>query len=104
MPALVSWRAARPAVRPPPTITTVHSLSTVTIATSSAEVSDRLRLQCSRKGFTPIAHHIDRMGGGKAWIANHFPEDLANVATVDGIGETGLHKQRIDQCVEPCRQ
>src|SRR6266576_1952120 len=41
------------------------------------------------------------MNRGETWIADRLPKHLADIAAVNGIGETSLLKQRIDEFVEP---
>src|SRR5215470_17415764 len=41
------------------------------------------------------------MNRRQTWIANRLPEHFADIAAVNGIGEAGLLKQRIDEFVEP---
>src|SRR6516162_674994 len=102
MPFAVSCRAIRPAVKPPPTITTVCFASFLAMAVScSAEIDDRLRILRTRIRLAAKFHHVARVRRGKARVADHLPEHLVVVAAVDRIRETGLDEQRVDEVVEP---
>ena len=98
----VSWRAARPAVRPPPTMTTVLLGKLVDHASgSSAEVGDRLGILRARKRLAAELHHVDACGSRAGRDSRPSSRTPCRVAAVDRIGEAGLREQRIDQLVEP---
>src|SRR5215471_11156404 len=102
MPFVVSCRAIRPAVNPPPTITTVCFSSFLAMAIScSAEIDDRLRILRARIGLAAKLHHVAGVSRRETGVSDHLPEHLVVVAAVDRIRETRLDEQRIDEVVEP---
>src|SRR5436853_941288 len=67
----------------------------------SAEVLDCLRVLGPWVWFATEVHHISRVCGGKAGIADHLPKHLAVIAAIHRIGKTGLREQWVDEFVEP---
>src|SRR5207302_1883713 len=63
----------------------------------SAEVLDCLRVLGPWVWFATEVHHISRVCGGKAGIADHLPKHLAVIAAIHRIGNTGLREQWVDE-------
>src|SRR3954447_19245475 len=101
MPSLTSCRAARPAIRPPPTNTTCRDLSVFFTGGASAEIENGLRRSRVRKRLAAELHHL--LGGKcrQPRVADQFPEHLVAVAAVDRIGKARLLKQRVHELREP---